>query len=321
MNVLLTSVGRRVALARAFRQELDALYPRAKLFGADACSHAAGLHAVDEALLVPPCSDPGYVHAIIELVRVRDIQILVPLIDTELLPIATHRAAFAHAGCQAIVSDPDVVALTRDKRASARRFAEIGFRAPTVYNGEVLADPGRLPFPLFVKPAAGSGSVGATRVDSPEELRFHLGRTRDPVVQSFEAGDEYTIDVFADLEGRARCAVPRLRLEVRAGEISKGRTVKNGVLMSAAKALVERLGGCRGCITLQCFVSPSRQPVFFEANLRFGGGYPLSYRAGANYPRWILEMCAGNPVRDFDGWHDSLLMLRYDDAIFIQEAR
>jgi len=316
MNVLLTSVGRRVALLRAFRAEL-ASRGGGRVLAADTSSLSAGLEDADESFLVPPCTSADYVSALLGIVRRERVRLLVPLIDPELEPLALQREAFLAEGCSVMVSDPGVVRLTRDKRRCAERFRELGFDAPLVVGADELAFPERLAYPLFLKPADGSGSVGAVRIDDAAELRFHLARTCWPVVESLETGEEFTVDVFVDMDGRARCAVPRRRLEVRGGEISKGRTVKDGAIMDAASRLAEALGGCRGCVTLQCFRGPEGRIAFFEANLRFGGGFPLSYTAGANFPGWLLRMVAGEAIPAFDGWQDGLVMLRYDDAVFV----
>ena len=83
--------------------------------------------------------------------------------------------------------------------------------------------------------------------------------------------------------------------------------------------LVEALGGCRGMITIQCFLTPDNDVVFIEINPRFGGGVPLSIRAGADSPRWVLELLTGrDPVIAMDGWTDGMLMLRYDEGVFVQ---
>lgn len=319
VNVLLTSSGRRVALVRAFRHELGVLYPGARVLAADVTQWSAAFQAADAGVLMPPCDDPAYVPALLELVRREDIRVVIPLIDTELLVLARRRDDFLAAGCNLVVSDPGSIQTTRDKRLTVERLRELGFRSPRVFEGPELERPERLPYPVFLKPAAGSSSIDALRIDGPDDLRFWLRRVKAPVVQTFERGQEYTIDVFADLEGRACCAVPRQRWETRAGEISKGRTAKSTKLVAAGKRLVEALGGCRGCITLQCFdPGDHAEPVFFEANLRFGGGFPLSYAAGANYPRWILEMCAGKRIEPFDGWRDGVVMLRYDDSVYLE---
>ncbi|SRR6266568_3239650 len=318
MNVLLTSVGRRVALLRAFRRELEAFAPGGRVLAADASRLSAGFHDADEGFLVPACTTLEYVPALLEIVRRERVKILIPLIDAELEVLARHRELFLREGCHAIVSDVDPVLVTRDKGRTVQRFRELGFEAPRLFAPGELADPESLPYPLFLKPVNGSSSIGAVRIGSPEELRFFLERTNGPVVQSMESGEEYTVDVFADLDGLVCCAVPRQRLETRAGEISKGRTVKDRVIMDAAARLVEALGGCRGCITVQCFRGPGERVVFFEANLRFGGGYPLSHAAGANFPGWILRLVAGEKISTFDEWEDGLLMLRYDEGIFVR---
>lgn len=321
MNVLLTSVGRRVSLGRAFRHELAAYAPGGRLLGADVSRLSAGFHDADEAFLVPGCTHPDYVPRLLEVVRGRSVDVIVPLIDTELPVLARHRAEFLREGCHVIVSDLEQVLVTRDKARSVERFRQLGFHTPRVFGPDELQDADALPYPLFLKPAHGSSSVGARRIDSAAELRFVLSRTESPVVQSFEEGEEFTIDVFCDLGGAVRCAVPRRRLEVRAGEVSKGVTVKDRELMKAASRLVAALGGCRGCVTLQCFRHRDGRIVFFEANLRFGGGYPLAYRAGANFPGWILRMVSGEEIPPFDAWEDGLLMLRFDDAVFVGSWR
>lgn len=321
MNVLLTSIGRRVALARAFRRELTAYAPGGRLLGADVSRLSAGFHDADQGFLVPHCKDPRFIPRLLEIVRREKVRVLIPLIDPELDLLARYREEFLAEGCHAIVSDFAPVVITRDKARSAEHFRQLGFDAPRVLPAAELAHPSDLRYPLFLKPADGSSSIGAVRIDGPGELKYAMAHTRSPVVQSYEEGEEFTIDVFCDLGGAVRCVVPRKRLETRAGEVSKGVTVKDRAMMDAAARLVTALGGCRGCITLQCFRTPDERFVFFEANLRFGGGYPLTYAAGANFPGWILRMVAGEEIAPFDGWEDRLLMLRFDDAVFVQGWR
>ncbi|MEX0273573.1 MAG: ATP-grasp domain-containing protein, partial [Flavobacteriaceae bacterium] len=75
-----------------------------------------------------------------------------------------------------------------------------------------------------------------------------------------------------------------------------------------------------GCLTAQFFMNRKGDKIYgIEINPRFGGGYPLSYLAGANFPQWIIKEYLMNGEMDdmFDCWESDLLMLRYDDEILV----
>jgi carbamoyl-phosphate synthase large subunit len=86
--------------------------------------------------------------------------------------------------------------------------------------------------------------------------------------------------------------------------------------------LKDRLGhieGCVGCICVQLFFHPdTKDMVGIEINPRFGGGYPLSYMCGGNFPELLIrEYFLGETVEYFDTWKEGMLMLRYDDAVYV----
>ena len=140
------------------------------------------------------------------------------------------------------------------------------------------------------------------------------------MVQEFIDGQEYTCDVFVGINMRAQCVVPRKRLEIRAGEVSKSQVVKHPKIIEQAARLVETLQAGPGVITLQLFLSPDDEISFTEINPRFGGGVPLSIKAGADFPKWILQEITGRrPKVKFDGYKDRLIMLRYDDEVWLQD--
>lgn len=129
---------------------------------------------------------------------------------------------------------------------------------------------------------------------------------------------EFTVDMYYGRDHRVKCIIPRERIEVRAGEINKGRTVKNAII----PFLKEKLGyieGCVGCICVQLFFHPEYHNIIgIEINPRFGGGYPLSYQCGGNFPECLIrEYFMGEEVEYWDDWKDGMLMLRFDDAIYV----
>ena len=108
--------------------------------------------------------------------------------------------------------------------------------------------------------------------------------------------------------------VPRQRLEVRAGEVSKAKAVKDDLIIQEIKKLATCLKGAYGCMTIQLFKKEDRI-VFIEINPRFGGGYPLSYLSGANFATMLIKDVLNQELEYRDDWIDNNIMLRYDAEV------
>jgi len=319
-NILFTSAGRRVSLIRHFKETLKAMNLPGKIVTTDLKRNAPAPFVSDHRELVPRVSDPEYIAVIKEICRYYRIKLLIPLIDTELVLLSHHKAEFAEIGVVVLVSSTETNEICFDKRRTYEFFKRTGVKTPEILEPErVLSDP-EASYPFLLKPANGSCSVGVTKITNPKELNFFREYIEEPILQELVVGDEYTIDVLADFNGTVCSIVPRLRIETRAGEVSKGMTVKNPAIMAATMKVVEALPGALGCITVQCFLTRGGEIKFIEINPRFGGGFPLSIQAGADFPRWIIEMMLGNEVRiAIDSWQDGVVMLRYDDAVFMSK--
>jgi len=309
-NVLLLSAGRRVELAEAFKAELAARGLDARLLATDLHPGlSAACQVADLAIEAPRVTAPGYIDFLLQTCVSNGVGLVVPTIDTELLLLSKHRERFAAAGVHLIISDESLVTVCRDKRSTTNLFSSIGIDTPAIFDRTALE------FPCFAKPYDGSCSVGAALLREPSDLTAAM--VSDEKMMFMEYIDtshvEYTVDAYYDRRGELVCAVPRERIEVRGGEVSKGITRRNDVYAYLLPKLRE-VRGARGCITLQLFANASSgRYAALEINPRFGGGFPLSYSAGANYPGWLIdEYLLGRDVRFFDGWESDLLMLRYD---------
>ena len=141
------------------------------------------------------------------------------------------------------------------------------------------------------------------------------------MVERLIGGDETTVDVLLDLSGQALCAVPRRRLQVRGGEVTRGVVERSPELEARAMAIASGLG-CIGPVTVQFRNPAPGHWVAMELNARMGGGLPLAIGAGADWPRWILQMAAGRvPSVTGATVHDGMVMTRTDRSIFIPPAR
>jgi carbamoyl-phosphate synthase large subunit len=317
-TILVTSAGRRGALVGLLRRALAAAGQEGRVLAADASPLSAAFHLADEGFIVPPHGDPGHVDALLDLCRHHGVRLVIPTHDGELPLLAAARDRFAAAGATVSVSSPEAVEIGRDKARTHAFCLEHGF--PTVRQAArdvVLAQTDAWRWPLIAKPREGSASVGVARVTTPEELFMLEGD--DLVVQEIAAGDEYTIDVLALRDGRVVCPVPRRRIEVRAGEVAKGVTVRDERLESLARDVAAALPGAYGAMCVQVFRAGDDVRVV-ELNMRYCGGFPLAFEAGAQYPAWqIQELCDEQPGLRED-WRDGLVMLRYDEAVFVTTA-
>ena len=315
-NILITSAGQRVALVRSFQDTLRHFFPEAKVYTTDMNPRMApAAYASDGCFEVVRVTAPEYVQQLLELCRNHQVGIIIPTIDTELMILAENKSTFEQNDIQVIVSSSEFIRICRDKRNTGVFFEKHGIRVPSPISKDHPT------FPLFAKPYDGSLSTNLHYIKTAEELTAEI--LEDPKLIFMEYIDkqyykEYTVDMYYGRDHKVKCIVPRERIKIRAGEINKGLTEKEPL----TNYLYSRLGtidGCIGCICIQVFLNPeSCDVVGIEINPRFGGGYPQTYQAGGNYAEYIIrEYYLGETIDYYDNWKNHLLMLRFDDAIYV----
>jgi len=315
-NIIITSAGQRVSLVKDFQETLRRFFPDGKVYTTDMNPRMApAAYVSDGCFEVPRCTSEGYIESLLAICLGNDIGLIVPTIDTELAVLAANRDVFIKQGIYVSVSDYDFVIMCWDKRNTGEFFEKHGIRVPKAI------DKYHPTFPLFAKPYDGSLSTNLHYIKTAEELTDEI--MNDPKLLFMECIDkekykEYTVDMYYGRDHRVKCIVPRERIKIRAGEINKGLTEKNP-LTSYLFERLETIEGCVGCICIQLFLNPETHDVVgIEINPRFGGGYPQTYAAGGNYPEYLIrEYFLGEEIEYFDGWKDHLLMLRYDDAVYV----
>jgi len=319
LNVLFTCIGRRVSLLESFRRAARQLKINVLFSGTDTTELSSALQLCDKRFLVKPTTHAGYIGQLLSIVKANKVKLLVPTVDLDLKLLARNKPKFAAAGCRVLVSEPEVIDICQDKRKTYLFLAKNGFDTPVTMSVRSALSKKKLNWPCFLKPWDGSAGRGNAIVNNRRELLFYAKRIPNAICQELVNGTEHTCDVYIDFCMKVRCVVPRKRIEVRAGEVSKGQIVKNRRIMSEAAKLVEALGAGPGVITLQLFLTNKGEVKFLEINPRFGGGAPLSIKAGANFPKWILQELSGKKTNiRFDGFKDDLIMLRYDSEVWLK---
>lgn len=318
IHILFTGVGRRIELLQAFRQAALVLNVNLKIYGADMAGTAPALPYCDAVRKVCGMRDEEYIPQLLELCRQDSIDLLIPTIDTDLLVLSENAEKFEAIGTKVLISKPDKIAICRDKNYTADFFESCGLKAPHTYNDYTKYAEG---FPCFIKPKDGSSSINAFKVNNSEELEVYAQKIGDYIIQPFIEGTEYTIDIFCDLNGEPITIIPRERMQVRAGEVLKTRITMDSVMIKEGRQLVEGFRPC-GPMTVQLIRQNGTDVDYYiEINPRFGGGAPLSMKAGARSAEEILKLIIGETVKYHeDDINDQAVYSRFDQCVCIDRG-
>ena len=299
---MLTSVGQRVDIARAFRAE------GATVLGVDADPLAPALYHCDLHEIVPRIADPAYVPTLARLREEHDVRLVVPLNDLDFPVLAREREQLAPA--LVLLPDAEASARMSDKLEAHRFFVANGIPSPRSWAPEEVPDDAR--YPVLVKAREGFGSRNIFRASDREQLGFFLAYTDVPsFVQEQCRGEEFSIDVFCDMDARCLSAIPRTMLLSKGGESIKGASLQDRELIEHG-ARVAEIVGVKGPANVQCFREPDGSLPITDVNTRFGGGFPVPLAAGGRYPELALALARGErPEPRLGDFQDGVVMTRY----------
>lgn len=257
-------------------------------------------------------TDPGVVDDIARIAIENEVNIILPFVDGAIEIASRCRDVLPDVFIP--VSNFELAASMFDKVEAARIFKEHQLPIPKTYS-VLTAD-----MPAIAKPRHGSASRGIKVFYNLEDL-MHLENLGDYLVQEYiEDCLEYTVDCYVSQKGEILITVPRLRIEVMGGEVTRTETCRNERLEELSRKVLEEFD-FRGPVTLQfLYDKPSDRYLLMEVNPRLGGGVICSIYAGAPIPDYILNESLGVDVSRCDDWSDHTLMARYQkETIFYEK--
>jgi carbamoyl-phosphate synthase large subunit len=288
-NILLLSVGRRTRLLEYFKKELSNL---GNLIATDCSSLAPALYIADKHYIVPRIDSPDYLNIIKDICKKEKISAILSLIDPELSLLSKHSAEFNDIGVSVIVSSYEACELWLDKFETYKFCKENGFKCAKTFNTfssfESCLEQGEIDFPVFIKPQKGSASLNINKVKNIEEAKIIFESSEDMIIQEFLNGQELGVDVYIDMISKKVVSMfIKEKVAMRAGETDKARSIKSDSLFATIEVLVNK-AGLVGPIDVDVFLVNGEYYIS-EINPRFGGGYPLAYECGVNFPKYIIN--------------------------------
>lgn len=313
IKLLFTSVGRRVELMQAFHNAAVHLNSSLILYGVDFSGDAPALQYCDKRERICRIADAEYIPQLLELCKREKIDAVIPTIDTDLCLLAENKKRFESVGTKVFVADYEKVAICRDKYLTAEYFSSLELPAPKAADAVGEYTEG---FPAFIKPKDGSSSVDAYQAANAEELAVYAAKIKNYIIQPFISGTEYTVDIFCDYEGNPIYITPRIRLAVRSGEVLKTKICQDERIIRDMKRLAEDYRPS-GAITVQLIHDEARNINYYiEINPRFGGGAPLSMKAGADSAEALLRILNGEKLSYCaKAAEDGAIYSRFDQSV------
>lgn len=291
-----------------------------KISLADADPAAVGRYLTDDFSVIPPASNPGFIESLLQLCIDKKIDVVLPLVTRELIPLANAKAAFESKGIKVLVSSAASLEVANNKSAlyqflQWRDIAVPDFRvAGTIEEFKTAVTALGFPEkPVCFKPSVSNGSRGFRVMDTKvNEHNWLFNQKPDSrfiqyadalrilsaapfpelLVSEYLPGDEYSADCLCD-HGESRLIVPRLRIKQINGISVKGQFVKQDEIIESCRRIIAELK-LHGNIGIQLKANNAGQFRVLEINPRVQGSISACLGAGVNLPVLAVKQETGN---------------------------
>lgn len=316
MNILFCSVGRRGELIKDFKKSLgDNVY----IVATDNSPYAPAIYLADKCYLVPLISDTSYIPTVLDICREEDIQAVTTFIDPEISVLAEHRAEFEAIGVEVLAPYKETADYCFDKYKMYKYLVECGIATTPTYGTleeyEIAAEKSEIALPVFVKPRTGSGSVGARKIETIEELRSAMQADPDLIIQKLMTGIDMDADVYIDtISHQAVSAFSKRKIETKIGGASKTISFKDPKLFAFIQEIVSKFK-FNGPVDMDFFKVDGKY-YLSEINPRFGGAYLHAYGAGVDFIKLIEKNVRGIANEpEFGNYEEGVVMMMYDSVV------
>lgn len=316
MNYLLLSVGRRCELINDIKKSLD---DDSVIVATDISRYAPALYYADKSYIVPRINAPEYIETIIDICVKEKINAVTTLIDPEIAILAKNREKFAALNIEVLAPYFETAKKCFDKYLMYQHFIANGIRTiktwGTLDEFKESYNTGEINFPVFIKPRTGSGSVGARKVETFDELVASVKKDSSLIIQEYMVGTDLDADVYVDtVSHKAVSAFSKKKIESRIGGANKTVSFKDKKLFDFICEIVSTLD-FNGPIDMDFFHKDGEYYIS-EINPRFGGAYLHAYGSGVDFVKLIennLRNIENTP--DFGQYEEGIVMMMFDSVV------
>ena len=266
-------------------------------------SDCAAQHLADEFIIFPSISNSNLWEIMEKEILAKKINVVIPSFDETLFEWAKRKHYFFKKGINVVLSDKESIMICQDKWKTYQFFKKIDIPTPETSRENK--------YPL-IKPRLGRGGKGIS-IDSKDKDMLMDGK----ISQEYIKGQEYTIDIFCDINNMPVYIIPRKRLKVKDGKSISGITTLHLGIIDFVRKICSELPFV-GPLNMQCFEESSGDIKFIEINPRIAGGMSLGFAASENWMALIFKNIIEKKQIKAKTITYDLKMFRYYDEVFVQ---
>lgn len=232
-------------------------------------------------------------------------RMLLTMEDATIGLVARHRRTLSVLTYLPVISSHRLRAVQRKDKVLALAN-DLGIPTPRTW---VLEHPDRvqsvqdqITFPVVIKPRIGSGAMGVTYVDKPDQLPHRYaqihGRFQNPIIQEQipRQGPGLGASFLMDEQSQVKAVFMHQRLReypVSGGASTLRRSIWRDDIYEMGSRLLKAMNWF-GVANVEFKLDPrDNTPKLMEVNPRFWGSLALAIHAGVNFPQLLYRMATG----------------------------
>ena len=130
VNILFTSIGRRVELINHWKKAYADLGLNGQIFGTDIDPLAASSSFVDSFHIVPPSWHKDFIPSVQSICKENEINLIFPLNDNDLVPLSLGKSLLENNDRIVVVSKSESINMTIDKWKTYEFFKNFSINTP-----------------------------------------------------------------------------------------------------------------------------------------------------------------------------------------------
>lgn len=284
-----------------------------KIVGLDSESLSAGLYLCDKSYVIPRGNDSRFLKEILKICEKEKPDLILSGPEEEILVLSQNKKLIEKKRTKILCPNYESVVICADKLKTYNFLKKINIPIPKIFTKK------NVKFPCIIKPKFGRGGKDVLIVNNKAEMITYLKKIKQPIIQEYIKGTEFSVDVFSDLKGNPLSIIPRIRLSIESGISVKGVTVNDISIINYCKKISKKLG-LIGPSCIQC-IKNENGIKFIEINTRFGGGAILSLEANPAIITNLIKLAKKQNPSPKMKFKEGLVMLRYYNEVFIDKNK